>query len=270
MKTKNVIITFIAILLCVGLFVHRHRTVGDSTLCAPEQKINPEFYSKQCPSEHLFHTTKNNISNSFDRNLAEDNPEDNALGNYGQSLPAIGWEQQIYIDNYKESSLELIEYTLLHGSTLNIVLLLELGNRYKDDGNLDDFKSISNILMDKFPDNLEAFTGLAHFFSENGDVAYATSIFERSIVMNPDDLSFRYSFGDLLEIEGDYQGALSQYFKGVELNVNDPEGYFKIGEVYLKLGDMEKADIYLSRASQISPEFLELSQELKSRYFPIK
>ena len=82
--------------------------------------------------------------------------------------------------------------------------------------------------------------------------------------MNPDDLSFRYSFGDLLEIDGDYQGALSQYYKALELNVNDPEGYFKIGEVYLKMGDIEQADIYFSQASQMSPEFLELSQELKS------
>ena len=262
MKTRSVIIACIAFLLCLSLFVHRHRTVGDSTLCTPEQKVKPKFSSKQSPSEHLFRTAKNNSSSFFERNYPEDNTVDNYDQSYDQSRPALGSAQQLYTN--KELVPELIEYALLHDSPLNIELFLELGNMYNDADNLNDFKSIANNLMEKFPDNLEVFIGLAHFFSENGDVAYAASIFEYGIVMNPDDLSFRYSFGDLLEIDGDYQGALSQYYKALELNVNDPEGYFKIGEVYLKMGDIEQADIYFSQASQMSPEFFELSQELKS------
>lgn len=259
MKTRSIIIACIAFLLCLSLFVHRHRIVSDSTQGVQGQKVNPKLSSKPYTSEKLFRAAEDNISSFFDRNL----PEDNAVVDYDQNRPALGKARQLYTNNYKESVPELIEHALLNDSTLNIELLLELGNMYKDTDNLNDFKTISHNLIEKFTDNLEAFIGLAHFFSENGDIAYAASIFEYGIVMNPDDLSFRYSFGDLLEINGDYQGALSQYSKALELNNDDPEGYFKIGEVYLKLGNIEQADIYFSQASQISPEFFELSQELK-------
>jgi len=70
----------------------------------------------------------------------------------------------------------------------------------------------------------------------------------------------RYQLGRILEMQGDFDGALDALTKAAELDHEYPEPHLALGRVYHRLGDRQRADGEIARfqqlkkAHQASPE----------------
>lgn len=82
------------------------------------------------------------------------------------------------------------------------------------------------------PDDPFAYLGLASYLANTGRLNEAIPWFERGIALAPEDASIRVDFARSLSVGGFPQDAELQFLKAIELEPENPQAHFYLGELY--------------------------------------
>jgi tetratricopeptide (TPR) repeat protein len=103
------------------------------------------------------------------------------------------------------------------------------------------------------PENAPGLALLAKIDFSRGDVAKAQEEIARALHGDPYNPDYLYVQGKVLE-STDPSAALEAFRQTVLVNPKESDAYYEMGEIYLKLGDRNRASQALQRAVQLSPE----------------
>ena len=103
------------------------------------------------------------------------------------------------------------------------------------------------------PENAPSLALLAKIDFSRGDVAKAQEEIARALRGDPYNPDYLYVRGKVLE-GADPRAALEAFRKTVLVNPKESDAYYEMGEIYLKLGDRNRASQALQKAVQLSPE----------------
>ncbi len=101
-------------------------------------------------------------------------------------------------------------------------------------------------------------TNYAEAASRSGFLDKAFQIYRRIAHDYPDWALGRNNYGFILERQGDFEGAMKEYEKAVELNPEDQLFSLNLGKLYIRMGRPQKALDVISRSVRLerSPEAL--------------
>jgi tetratricopeptide (TPR) repeat protein len=179
--------------------------------------------------------------------------EEVSLVEIGKALSDLG---------HKNYGRELFERAL-KDNPFDLEALIALGEIHFDLGEMEQFKTRFQELLRNHPDNAEIHLALAGFFSDILDVDQAQQILKNGMEINPENSRFKHIYGDFLGTNNLLPEALSQYEAAIKMNNQDAEAYFKLGEIYQKTEDKEKAETCFGMAAHFSIEFAEVIEDLK-------
>ncbi len=77
---------------------------------------------------------------------------------------------------------------------------------------------------------------LSRAYIKRGDKAGATEIYIKAIAENPEQFHFRYNYGTLLLEAQDYDGAIVQFEKSLEIDPSSSDANYNLGAAYLNRG----------------------------------
>jgi tetratricopeptide (TPR) repeat protein len=160
-------------------------------------------------------------------------------------------------NGYKDEAKEILEM-VLRDNPEDVSALMFTAQYYIDNDNLEDLYYFFNSTIEQFPANFEIYHNFAILFTEKLEFRYALQLLSSGIEKASNNPEIRYIFGDHLEILEKYEEAIDQYKIALELNRENPEGYFKIGMIYKKMGQKYLAKEWFDKAISISIEYDEI------------
>jgi len=103
------------------------------------------------------------------------------------------------------------------------------------------------------PDFYPALNNMGAIALRRKEPAEAESFFLKSLAVNPDDGEAYINLGHVLYEQAKYQPAMERLEEGLKRSPESSAGHFFLGSVYLKLGDLEKAEKDLKTACALEP-----------------
>jgi tetratricopeptide (TPR) repeat protein len=103
------------------------------------------------------------------------------------------------------------------------------------------------------PENGPSLALLAKIDFSRGDVSKAQEEITKALLGDPYNPDYLYVWGKVLE-NTDPGGALKAFQQTVLVNPKESDAYYEMGEVYLKMGERNRAAEALRKAVQLSPE----------------
>jgi tetratricopeptide (TPR) repeat protein len=104
------------------------------------------------------------------------------------------------------------------------------------------------------PANVNVHNSLGVCFGILGDYEPAIEAFKAAIAIEPEEYMALYNLGLVFMLTDKRDQALELFLKADKINGDAYEVTFQTGKLYLDLGDLEKARIYLERAADLEPE----------------
>jgi tetratricopeptide (TPR) repeat protein len=117
-------------------------------------------------------------------------------------------------------------------------------------------------LPDASDDTLEKRTELALAKAQDGDIAGAEFLFEENAQAHPLDSAARFNYGLFCLERKDYQRAVAQFRKAIELNPKYLPAFEAMAESYLQLHDTSKAMEWSRKILEIDPNHAVARQTL--------
>ncbi len=107
--------------------------------------------------------------------------------------------------------------------------------------------------LEEDPENGPSFAQLAKIDFSRGDVAKAQEEIAKALRGDPYNPDYLYVRGKVLE-STDPAAALEAFQQTVLVNPKESDAYFEMGEVYLRIGERNRAAEALRKAVQLSPD----------------
>ncbi len=121
-----------------------------------------------------------------------------------------------------------------------------LKNQYATSRNMEDsVKSIENFnnaiqVLEEgrkhFPDNPDLLLTLSNSYINAGKVAVALDVFKAGVEKDPNNKYYRYNYGVLLLGKNDYEGAVEQFQKAIDLDPEYQNAVYNLAVAYVKWG----------------------------------
>lgn len=125
------------------------------------------------------------------------------------------------------------------------------------------YKKILNLS----PDNPYALNNLGYLYAEYGvNRSLAQELCQRAVDIMPDNAGFHDSLGWAAFKNGQYQKAIAELIKSVQLNPELYETYYHLGTVYYAAKEYDKAAEVYTRALQLKPDAVETLNNLAYLY----
>ncbi len=86
--------------------------------------------------------------------------------------------------------------------------------------------------LQKNPNDADAMIILANLLANTGQGTEAIQWYEKAVKLRPNDLSLRVAFGTVLMQYNDYLDSELQFKKAHDLNPNDPQPLYLLGQLY--------------------------------------
>ena len=102
-------------------------------------------------------------------------------------------------------------------------------------------------------------------YSRQGQYQQAIEDYDKAIELDPNDGRAYYNRGNSYSRQGQYQQAIDDYDKVIELDPNDAEPYSDRGSSYHRLGQNERAIEDYDEAIKLDPDNAEAYNKLKMR-----
>jgi tetratricopeptide (TPR) repeat protein len=170
---------------------------------------------------------------------------------------------KVYYNNgYYDLSIKLLEKELRE-NPCNTEVQNELGNIYVKKNKKDDLYRMASMSIALCKNDIQVYTSLSQIFNRCDDFEQGKKILEAGIVSNPIEYELRYVFADYLISKGFFLEAENELLRALNYNQNDAAGYFNLGELYEKMGKIEKAREYYEIAGQISPDYADMIHDIK-------
>jgi len=91
--------------------------------------------------------------------------------------------------------------------------------------------------------------------AEPAALGAAVEVFKEALTRMPDDVMLRENFAKLLHARGDFEAALGQFQRVIELWPHDPSGYYNAGAVRRAQGKITEAAQYFQQALKVNPDY---------------
>jgi len=133
------------------------------------------------------------------------------------------------------------------------------GNFYMDErikeANNKVLKGSARMRLHRIP--YQAYRGLGINYKNSGRYERAISVYQKAILLDPQDFEAYISLGDIYSITGKYDNALEFYKQALAINPQIWKIYIRIGELYDRKGDIDKAILSYKKALEINSGFAE-------------
>lgn len=110
-------------------------------------------------------------------------------------------------------------------------------------------------IIDRLPNDHDAYYNLANCLREQGDLTNAEDYYKRAISVNPKYSLALNNLGLTLQMQNKFREAIDYYNKSIEL---DPKNYMAInnlGHTSLEQGDLNKAETCFKKAILLNPKY---------------
>lgn len=130
---------------------------------------------------------------------------------------------------------------------------VNMGILYRRTGNIELAKASYERAIEADSENLTAWENLAFLHSVTGQPELAQSIFERVERKRQDNPFYHFILGEQTFDMGEYTKALDHYKRAYRLDSEKHEILFGMSKVYYELGDINRAERFLSMAQRRAP-----------------
>lgn len=104
-------------------------------------------------------------------------------------------------------------------------------------------------------------------FTRNADWHDDVTLWQADVRQNPDQNAYaRFALGNAFNNKKQYQKAIEQYYKSVEINPGFAVGWASLGRTYADMGKVTEAISNYKRALEIDPNFWEVKNNLNNIY----
>ena len=135
------------------------------------------------------------------------------------------------------------------GISLNIS-----GDKLYEKGEIQGAVAELKTALELDPANVNVHNSLGVCFGILGDYEPAIAAFKAAIALEPEEYMALYNLGLIFSLTDKRDQALELFLKADKINGDAYEVAFQTGKLYLDLGDLEKARLYLERAADLAPE----------------
>jgi len=154
----------------------------------------------------------------------------------------------------------------LRDSPEDTTLLYQLGITYDAGGEFDLTVDALKKLLKADPDHADALNYLGYSWADrNMNLEQALELIEHALRIQPDAAHIMDSLGWVYFRMGQYEEALKHLLKAAEKMSEDPTVLDHVGDTYEKLGKMDLAVHYWSRALAADPDNDEIAEKLKKK-----
>lgn len=117
-------------------------------------------------------------------------------------------------------------------------------------------------VLDVEPEQPDALHFLGILMHQQGDVAKAVALLDRSLSARPNSSIFHNNFGKVLYEVANFERAADHYQRAIDLDNDHAEAYNNLGLLRARQGDPAGAETLLSRAVELSPDYAEAHNNL--------
>jgi adenylate cyclase len=143
-----------------------------------------------------------------------------------------------------------------------------IGYAYSLKGQFDKAISELEIARDLFPNNAEINAGLGMVLNVAGKPEEAINVLKNAIRLNPIPPGWYLGrLGDAYRLKGQYEKAVHEYKKAIQLQPDDMISHLNLAVCYVKLGREEDANAEAAEVLRINPKF---STESYAKHIPLK
>jgi tetratricopeptide (TPR) repeat protein len=93
------------------------------------------------------------------------------------------------------------------------------------------------------PSNAETIANLIDSYEQAGQSDKALALTRDAVERDPENKVFRYAYGVFMVKQGDFEGAVGQFQKAVEIDPDYDDAIYNLGVAYLNWGVKEKGEI---------------------------
>jgi tetratricopeptide (TPR) repeat protein len=134
-----------------------------------------------------------------------------------------------------------------------------LANVYLSQNRTTDAEKVLKKAVQRNNQNTPAFYTLGQLMAQRGDYKDAETQFRRVISLEPKDGNGHYALGMALNGQGKSRDAIAPLEKAIKLKKNFEAAYLELGEVYIKMGDTDKAQEQVDKLNNIQTSFASVS-----------
>jgi superkiller protein 3 len=153
---------------------------------------------------------------------------------------------QVGLQNNLKAGLPQLEREIARQKPTNAQFYIVLGDALQNDGKPQQAVIAYEQALRLKPDSLNALRSLADALAAAGQRSRAEETLKRAVQIAPSDPEAWYKYG-LLDSDA------AKIEKAIELDPSLPEKSRKLGEIFLKSGDINRADAALKDALRIDP-----------------
>lgn len=170
------------------------------------------------------------------------------------------------IYSFKKDYVNAIKYcqAAYYIDTTDISMVVQLGLFWDMNKNKDSSDYWYKKGMELAPNNLLLNNNYAYSLSERGlDLDKAEKMSRFALDSSPDNISYMDTYGYILYKQGRYKEALT-YIEKASLSTNSSAEVFEhLGDIYIELGNKEKAVEYWNKALELNPDLEQIKNKLK-------
>ena len=143
-----------------------------------------------------------------------------------------------------------------------------IGYAYSQKGQFDKAISELEIARDLFPNNAEINAGLGLILNAAGKPEEAINVLKNAMRLNPIPPGWYLGrLGDAYRLTGQYEKAVHEYKKAIQLQPNDMFSHLNLALCYVKLEQEADAHAEAAEVLRINPKF---SAESYAKHIPLK
>ncbi|MBZ0266060.1 tetratricopeptide repeat protein [bacterium] len=187
-----------------------------------------------------------------------------ALTNVPDDLDLLSLAGNIYLrfDLFEDAEVVMLE--AVERDTTSNVHLINLGFLYHEMKQWEKAETIYKSAVERDPDDPQLLNNYAYLLAEKGErFEDALELVNRALAKEPDQASFLDTKGWLLFLMGRQEQALDPLKRAVELDAENPEILFHLGDLYNGLGERDLAEKYYTRALDNGADKAEILPKLE-------
>jgi tetratricopeptide (TPR) repeat protein len=112
-------------------------------------------------------------------------------------------------------------------------------------------------VLKKYPHSPKAYLNRGQGYSDRGEYDKALSDYTKAIEINPRYVEAYYNRANVHGKREEFNQALSDYTKAIEINPKYAEAYYNRGNVYMKREEFDQAISDYTKAIEINPQYVE-------------
>ncbi|WP_420267001.1 tetratricopeptide repeat protein [Candidatus Magnetominusculus dajiuhuensis] len=162
----------------------------------------------------------------------------------------------------KEIILSAVTQSVATGDVMDIEDFKLLMAVYFKNGEIEQYYRVIDSIPDSYPLKDKIITEAATFYNDNGYANAAYEVLCNALNKNPNDAYIRYAFANTLSLQGRNEEAVQEYVNALSI-ADNPNGYFELGKLLLKMGKQDLAHQQFEKVVSISSNY---DQEIAKLY----